>query len=82
MCALMVCALIVCAPSKCVHWSFVQVYEPWMDTPRALLSVEQRKAMAELEKRAMEATEECEKATRQLEMERKAVEVGCRLSRV
>jgi hypothetical protein len=53
-----------------------------MDTPRALLSVEQRKAMAELEKRAMEATEECEKATRQLEMERKAVEVGCRLSRV
>jgi len=49
-------------------------YEPWMDLPRASLSTEQRKLMAELEKRAMELMEECEKATRQLEMERKTVE--------
>ncbi|KAF5836201.1 hypothetical protein DUNSADRAFT_6267 [Dunaliella salina] len=49
-------------------------YEPWMDQPRTSLSADQRKLMAELEKRAMEVMEECEKATRQLEMERKAVE--------
>eukprot|EP00983_Pelagomonas_calceolata_P043899 1139077-Pelagomonas_calceolata.AAC.19 len=53
----------------------LQKYEPWMDLPRASLSTEQRKLMAELEKRAMELMEECEKATRQLEMERKTVEV-------
>jgi len=39
------------------------------------MTVEQRKLVADLEKRAMEAVEECEKAARQLEMERKAAEV-------
>ena len=50
-----------------------------MDTPRSAMTLEQRKHMAELEKRAMEALEECEKASRQLEMERKAVEVRVRI---
>lgn len=50
-----------------------------MDQPRANLTPEQRKHAAELEKRALEALEECEKATRQLEMERKAVEVRARV---
>lgn len=58
-----------------MHTQYTQVYQPWMDQPRPAMTQEQRKHMAELEKRAMEINEDCEKASRQLEMERKALEV-------
>ncbi len=46
-----------------------------MDTPRHLLSKEQRIALVEFEKRVAELAEEADKQRRQLEAERKVLEV-------